>query len=160
MVENNLYISITKTRITHQDRHHPIHMEDYFLIHKWKPTDLQYAMYTKAELMYIHRSFRHPTVHVTMNLLNDVSPESLPAETRSSLQGIYEDCSICKKTARKPRHFKLAIGTQALRFNHHVQVDIMFLHGRPVVHMVYEATHFTAAKFIRKQSTAAIWREI
>ena len=36
----------------------------------------------------------------------------------------------------------------------------MSIEGRPVVHMVDKATHFTAALFVKRQTTAEIWRAI
>lgn len=38
-----------------------------------------------------------------------------------------------------------------------VQVDTMIIQIRPVVYLVYEATHFSSAQFLRNQSTADIF---
>lgn len=36
----------------------------------------------------------------------------------------------------------------------------MFLDGKPVLHMVDESTHYTAAAFLKNQAAAKIWRMI
>lgn len=36
----------------------------------------------------------------------------------------------------------------------------MFLDGRPEFHIVDDATHFTLARYVRRQSSASIWRAI
>lgn len=62
--------------------------------------------------------------------------------------------------AQPSRRFKLTIGTDDLRFNYSVQVDTLFLGGRPVLNMIDMATHFCATSFLKKKSTAEIWRTI
>lgn len=52
------------------------------------------------------------------------------------------------------------MGSERLRFNHRVQVEITFLCNPPVIHMVDKATRFGAASFIRNQTTTEIWNTI
>lgn len=117
-------------------------------------------MYTTRELRHIHRSFGHPTVRATMNLLHRTSPDTLEKGTRLTLKRIEDSCDTCKTASSKPLHFRLTSGAHALRLNQHVQLHTMILDGRPMIHMVDEATDFTAAKFVKKPSAASIWRAI
>lgn len=71
-----------------------------------------------------------------------------------------ENCRICKEVSSEPRQFKLAARTHELRFNHRVQVDTMYIGGRPAIHMVDEATHFCSASFLHRRSTKNIWKSI
>lgn len=48
------------------------------------------------------------------------------------------------------------IGTKALRFNHTVQINTIFIQGKPVLHMIDLATHFCAARFLKSQTTETI----
>lgn len=84
----------------------------------------------------------------------------LSTSTREAIGRIREDCIVCIKECSTPRRFKLTIGSEDFRFIRSVQVDTMFLNVRPVVHMVFEATHYTAASFLRNHSTAEIWKTI
>lgn len=46
----------------------------------------------------------------------------------------------------------LTVGADELIFNHSVQIDTMFMTGKPVLHMVDMDTHFGAATFLLSQS--------
>lgn len=85
----------------------------------------------------------------TENLLKIYNDGKLEVETLISLETILEDWKICTKKRRR-RRFKLTVGVQNQRFNHVVQVETSFTDGKPAFHMVYEATHFTAARFLTK----------
>lgn len=67
---------------------------------------------------------------------------------------------MCKVHVTTPRIFKIPIGSEELRFKHWVVVDTMFLNARPVLHVINEATHFTAATFLRDQSANEIFKQI
>lgn len=47
-----------------------------------------------------------------------------------------------------------------MRFNHRVIDDKMFTNARPVMHLIYEATHFTSDALLRSQSSSDIWNSI
>lgn len=82
-----------------------------------------------------------------------------PSVVRSMME-IGQDCVTCKLTSAKQRNVKLTIGPKAFRFNHHVQVDTMFLDGILVVHDVDESTHFSVARLFINQNTSMIWNSI
>ena len=63
------------------------------------------------------------------------------------LTKISIDCKKFLKYAQAPRRFRLTIGAEKLRFNHHVAIDTIFINKKPILHMVDEATHFSAACF-------------
>ena len=60
----------------------------------------------------------------------------------------------------KPRRFKVSIGTEELRFNHVVVVDICYIKSKPVLHVVGEATHFQSAIFLSRVSTEHVWKAL
>lgn len=115
MMDNDVDISLAHKRISYQGKHHPLALEDYFLIHRWQPADLPYAMHTCTELRHIHRSFGHPSVCAPMELLKRAQGDDLDPETRKSLRNIEKQCSTCRVTSANPRHFKLTIGSRVLR---------------------------------------------
>lgn len=141
MYVNGLDFSLQNKTITFEGRVQELIMDNYFLIHRWSPKDITTALYTEDELRTIHRTFGHPSITTTEKLLKRAQEKSLDNETRSNIRRLAEDCSTCKKYAPKPRRFRLTVGTKDMRFNHAVQIDTMFLNGRPVCHLVDEATH-------------------
>lgn len=135
-------------------------MQNYCLIYSWKPKDVQYAMCTEADLHLIHRNFGHPKVRTTINLLKRASDNNVPTSTRKAKAAIEKYCETCRLNDTAPRCFNLTMGSDNLKFIHYLQVDTMFLRGKPVVHMIDQATHYTAAFFLRTQCSTDIWKEI
>jgi len=159
MVQNGLDISIQKSEISYKHRKHPLILENYFLIHRWKPEDVSYSMYTEDELRKLHRSFGHPTVSAFKKVLKAARPDEMNSEVKEWISTITAACSSCAKYGSKPRRFKITVGTDDLRFNQTVAVDIMYItQKKPVLHIVDEATHFNAACFLTKVSSEKVWK--
>lgn len=111
-------------------------------------------MYTVEDIRKIHNVFGHPSVKATQKMLRREKVGSLGRTTRASVEQISEDCKICRLSAAKPRRLKLTVGMDGLRFNEGVKVDTMFIKGRPIIHMMDQATHFSAATFLNNQKSA------
>lgn len=160
MVTNGLDISLQRRCMKLGKPTHPLSMENFFLIHRWDEEAVPHVLYTEQDLRRMHRGFGHPTIKSLERLLRSAEGGNMSKQLKSSLRKISEDCKVCKTYAGKPRRFKLTVGTEGLRFNNRVLVDTMFIQSRPVMHMIDEATHFSAACFLRKQSTSEIWATI
>ena len=52
------------------------------------------------------------------------------------------------------------MGHENVRHNARACTDVMYLDGKPVLHIVDEATRFSAARFLPRMSTDAIWDSI
>lgn len=158
MKDNGLDISIQNEEISFKHHYQKLTMENYFLIHRWQPSDMDYCLYTEAELRTLHRSFGHPSASALYNLLKRARSEEMNSKVRKSIEEISDSCDICSKNSKRPRRFKLTVGTDDLRFNHTVAMDVMHIAGRALLHVVDEATHFNAALFLRNQSSQCIWK--
>lgn len=64
---------------------------------------------------------------------------------------------IYKWLAYASWRFKCTIGANAVRSNHSVYVDNMFLNGPAVLHMANLGTHFWAAGFLKSSSRMEVW---
>lgn len=84
-------------------------------------------MYTEKELRRLHRVFGHPSVKALKTLLRKADPKSMKKSVIDAVKEITDACTICATRARRPRRFKLTVGTDDLRFNHIIAVDIMTL---------------------------------
>lgn len=160
MIDNGLDLSLQGHYLHIGPLRQPLSLENYFLVYRWSADDTPYALYTEPELRRIHRTFGHPSVKATYNLLKRASKTGLDKEIRLELEKIADDCKVCKTNSSTPRRFKLTVGSDELRFNHRVIADTMFLDSKPVLHMIDESTHFTAATFLRNQSTEEIFNNI
>ena len=160
MLLNNLDISLQGRYLHIGNLRQPLLLDNFFFIHNWSSKDTPYDLYTEDDLRKIHRGFGHPSVKATYHLLRRANPDTLPPQTMKALTKISTDCKTCLKYAQAPRRFRLTIGAETLRFNHRVAIDTMFINNKPILHMVDEATHFSAACFLRNQSTREIWNNI
>lgn len=52
------------------------------------------------------------------------------------------------------------VGSEEMHFNHAIQADTMLIGGNPVLHVVDDATHYTAANYLRSQSIEGIWETL
>lgn len=151
MLDAGLDISIRKKEVYFKEFVQPLKFENYFLIHCWSPEEVKYCMYTESELRKLHRAFGHPSVTALVNILRRARPGEMTKQVQCQLAEIVRDCETCSKYSSKPRRFKLPVGAEGLKYNHIVAVDIMYISGKPVVHIVDEVTHFSAAHTSRLQ---------
>ena len=131
-----------------------------FLIQRWKPSDDQYSLYSEADLRKLHKAFGRPSLSSLHNLLKRTNPDKLDTATRKNLEEITAECKICQKYRTKPGWFNLTVCTEDLQFNHCVAADVMYLVGKTVIHAVDEATHFCAARFVKRKTSEEIWKTI
>ena len=99
---------------------------------------------TVIELSRLHRRFGHPSVGKLHALLersgHDINKEMIEKLTKY--------CRHCQKHSKSPYRFKFKLPDN-LDFNHTVFVDIFYIDGKPVLHVVDEATGFTVARFLK-----------
>lgn len=132
-------------------------MENYFLVHRWCPSDVPCSLYSEQELRTLHRTFGQPSVSALQVLLEKANGSKIEKNIAQTLEKMKEYCMVCEKTSTTPHEFKSTVSTSELRLNHREQADVMFVHGRPGKHMVCEATHFCTTSFLRNQYTKEIW---
>ena len=119
----------------------------------WDP--LSTTFYSKAAPSNFHPHFMHPSVSKLYNLLRRATPERLDPETKMRLKEIYDSCHICQTYSTKPLTFQARCPDEII-FNKEVRIDLMFLQGKPVIHVVDTGTNVSAARFLPSQSTDAI----
>ena len=70
-----------------------------------------------------------------MNLLRKASPQNIDRRTRYILEKIYRSCDPCQRMSPKPFVFQVSMPDDVV-FNNEVIVDLMWLEGSPVLHVV------------------------
>ena len=99
---------------------HKLILENDLLWLRWNSND--YILYTDDELRHPHRAFGHPSAKALENVLRRARQHK--PDPRNILDDITKNCSSCAKSSKKPRIFKLTVGTEEYRFNHIVAMDI------------------------------------
>lgn len=59
-----------------------------------------------------------------------------------------------------PLRFRVSFGAGNARFNELIFMNIMYLDGEPVLHIVKEGAHFSVAKFLSDISAKTVWQTI
>ena len=106
------------------------------------------VLFTRRELLSIHRKFAHPSTTKLMELLKKASPDHIDDKTRKLLDDIVARCNSCQRMAKKPFVFQVTMPDNIV-FNHEVYLDLAWIEPRPrkpILHVVDRGTHFSAAQ--------------
>lgn len=127
--------------------------------HPWlllTPEDtLAHNYLTEVELRRLHRRFGHPSVARLHKVLKAAGHEvNTPV-----LEWLTKVCHQCQLNAPQPHRFKFTLKDD-YDFNYEVIMDIMYLEGKPVLHVIDESTAFGAARFLKKISTEQVWEAL
>ena len=74
--------------------------------------------------------------------LNAVTPN-----TPEKLGYTISTCEPCQKIRASPKRYRVTMGADNIRFNVKVYVGFLYIEGVPVLHMVDDTTHHSAAQF-------------
>lgn len=109
---------------------------------------------TEVQLKQLHRRFGHPSAARLGRLLE----RSGRIFNREQVEQLTRFCITCQKHGRGPTRFRFTLKDDP-RFNHSVLADIMYVEtpATPVLHVIDEATHFQAARFLPDVSAASVW---
>lgn len=112
------------------------------------------AFLTEQELRTLHRRFGHPMTRRFANVLRKAGFDEIDQRT---LEEIEKFCHHCQKHSGPPRRFKFTLQDD-LEFNHEIIIDVMYLNGKPVLHVVDGATAFHAGRFLPSMSSKDVWK--
>lgn len=107
---------------------------------------------TETELRRLHRRFGHPSTEKLYRVLERAGHDI----EREALKHINKVCEHCQKYGKSPGRFRFTIRDD-VSFNHSIIVDIMYIDGKPVLHIVDEATRFNAARWLPNISARTTW---
>lgn len=111
----------------------PIFRTHGHLFIKW---DAKEVMYTWTELERLHLHFFHPSAQKLLNLLKRGTPDRLTADTPQVIQDIVNKCRGCKRFGIRPYRFRVSVPSDEVIFNHEVAIDLFWVGGNPVLHIV------------------------
>src|SRR6266516_5383117 len=124
--------------------------------HPWfflSKTEQQGTFLTETELRRLHRRFGHPATERLYKLLKRAGEEDVDEAT---LRTIERFCHHCQMHGQAPRRFKFTLKDDH-EFNYEILVDVMYLGGKPVLHIVDSSTAFQGARFLPSLSAKDTW---
>ena len=120
----------------------------------WKPNEI---LFTRPELVKLHRHFRHPTEGKLWELIKRARPHQADEKTHKLLSEITKSCKTCQTFSAPPQRFTVSLPPSEIYFNRQVALDLMWIERRAVLHVVDTETHFNAAVFLKKQTVEGVW---
>lgn len=108
---------------------------------------------TETELRHLHRRFNHPAVDRLAKQLEKAGHTDVDI---NALKTISEFCHYCQKHGPAPKRFKFTLKDDH-EFNYEIFVNIFYLNGQPVLHVVDSATSFHAARFLPSMTAKDVW---
>jgi len=115
------------------------------------------VLFTKKELIKLHRHFRHPSAGKLFNLIRTARPNQADPATRELLETITKSCQTCETFAIPPQRFRVSIPPSDIVFNRDVAMDVMWIDKKAALHIVDIETHFSAASFLKQQTVESVW---
>jgi hypothetical protein len=97
---------------------------------------------TDVELRRLHRRFGHPSVERLQKLLNEAGHTDVD---KNAIGQLTKFCHYCQKYSRSPGRFRFTLRDD-VHFNFNIIVDIMYISGAPLLHVVDESTRFQAGR--------------
>ena len=76
-----------------------------------------------------------------------------------TLQYLSKYCEYCQKHGRSLGRFGFIIKDD-IKFNYNVIVDILYIEGKPVLHLIDKTTHFQARRWLKDISAKHIWDQL
>ena len=70
-----------------------------------------------------------------------------------------QTCYHCQINAKAPDRFKFTLNDE-IEFKCEIVIDIMYIGGKPVLHVVDTATSFQAAQSLKGISTKSVWKSL
>lgn len=114
--------------------------------------------YTTVELDRLHKHFNHPHPDRLSALLRQANDGKIEARTRAELEQLTAACDVCQRLSKAPGRFRVSMPNDDLVFNRVVLIDLMYLDGRSVMHIVDKDTLFSAAVFTKGERLAELWQ--
>lgn len=115
--------------------------------------------YSTGELERLHRHFNHPQPGRLSALLRRAAdPKAVPG-THEQLERLTEACDVCQRLAKAPGRFRVALPPEDIVFNRTILIDLMYLDGRSLMHIVDKDTLYSAASFCHGEATDDLWRQ-
>lgn len=129
----------------------------YKLGHVFVEWDQSEILFTREELSRLHLHFMHPSASKLFALISRSDPSKANPSVKQLIDEIPAACNTCRSFKSSPLRFKATIPDDKVLFNHTISVDLVWLHEKPVLHIIDEQTGFRNACFLKSKSASDIW---
>jgi hypothetical protein len=110
---------------------------------------------TETELRRLHKRFGHPSVHRLQRVLERAGHDI----NQQVLKHLTKYCTYCQKHGASPGRFRFTLRDDA-EFNYCIYVDVMYINGNPVLHIIDEASRYQAGRWLKNISAKHTWDKL
>lgn len=114
-------------------------------------------MLLKGRIAALSSAFFHPSAGNLFALLHLARPHEADSTVKRMIDEISKSCETCRPFSAKPFRFRASISPDNVIFNHELAIDLLWLDGAPVLHIVDKQTHYQNAVPIRSKRASDIW---
>ena len=105
--------------------------------------------YTIAQLWKLHKKFAQPSATKPYDLLKTAGAKTVTPKTFEKLEYLVSTCEPCQKIRTALKRYGVTYKAETDRFNAKLYIDFMYIEGASLLHMVDDATHFSAVQFVQ-----------
>ena len=126
--------------------------------HLYWELSVQESFYSQSEIERMHRHFFHPSSKKLYDLLKKSEIGQATENLKGLIDSVTTACQKCKEFSSKPFRFRASLPDNDVVYNHELAIDLLWLSGSPVLHVVDTHTSFQNAIFIEDKSPEGLWR--
>jgi hypothetical protein len=113
-------------------------------INAWEKENPNQSIFlTAAELRRLHRCFGHPSIERLQKLLDRSGHEI----DKLAIEYLTKFCHHCQIHSKSLGRFRFILRDD-VEFNYSIIVDVMYISGNPILHIIDEATRFQAGRWL------------
>lgn len=113
--------------------------------------------HTKAELYKLHQHFLHPSAKKHFKLFRRAKTKKAIPETFPTFKQVCKRFDLCQRTQNAPDRYRVSLDAQNACSSERLFMEIIYIHEKPVLRVVDEETHSSAATFLPNASIMNIW---
>lgn len=121
-------------------------------LHNSPGKSLAWCHLSESQLRQLHRRFGHPSARGLIDLHRKAGQKDFQTRLVKNLTKV---CLHCQMSAKNLSRVKFTIKDDT-EFNYMIIIDIFYIEGKPIVHVLDLATGFQAAKFLKDISTKTV----
>lgn len=101
----------------------------------------------------------HPSTGSLFNLVNRAYPQNINEQIQQLLQENADDCEHCPKHSVPLFRFPASIPNEKIILNRELLLDLIWLDGKAVLHVLVNETGFQNERFIRNKTAEGQWTD-
>ncbi|KAI0994429.1 hypothetical protein K3495_g13753 [Podosphaera aphanis] len=116
---------------------------------------IAFSHLTETELKQLHRRFGYPSVGRLTRVLQRAGYDV----NRKALEHLTKFCHYCQMNGKLPGRFKFTLKND-YEFNYSIIIDVLYIDGKPVLHVIDSSTNFGASRFLTNMTALTTWNTL